>query len=225
MGALMRAQRSPATKVNVFHAPKGTRPVTRSPFGARPCERVMLVLTAVSSMKTRRVESSSPCSRIQRRRARATSARSCSEACRTFFERDAVALQKTKQRSAAAGYLALVHRSHDLVECPVLLLLNEGDNLLEIIVQRRAAPPAGFGFVSSLIAPCLMPPHSRADANGVAFRRLVPGRSLVNRFNNAFAQIRRIRSCDGSPRRRITLQDSALSHPLGIPIQLQRKPL
>jgi DNA replication protein DnaC len=31
----MPSQRSPATKVSVFQAPKGTRPITRSPFGAR----------------------------------------------------------------------------------------------------------------------------------------------------------------------------------------------
>lgn len=225
MGAVMRSQRSPATKVNVFHAPKGTRPVTRWPLGARPCKRVMLVLTAVSSMKQRRVESRSPCSRIQRRRARATSARSCSEACKTFFKRDAVTLQKTEQRSTAAGDFPLVHRNHDLVECPVLLLINEGNNLPGVIVQRRAAPPEGLGFVSSLSAPCLMPPDRRADTNSVAFRCLTPARSLVNRFNNTFAQIRRVRSCHGSLKRRITQQESALSHPLGIPIQPQRNPL
>lgn len=45
----------------------------------------MLVLTEVSSMNTRLDVSSKPCSLIQRRRARATSARSCSAARRLFF--------------------------------------------------------------------------------------------------------------------------------------------
>src|ERR1700756_5674839 len=111
----------------------------------------MLVFTAVSSMKTRQVESSSPCSRIQRRRAQATSARSCSDACRTFFERDAVTLQKPKQRRAAAGYLPLVHCSDKFVERPITLLLNEGDNLLGMVFQRRAAAAVGLGDASSLV--------------------------------------------------------------------------
>ena len=75
----------------------------------------MLVLSAVSSRKTRRVELSSPCSRIQRRRARATFARSCSQACRIFLSVNAVTLQETMQRRAAAGYLPLVHRRHNLI--------------------------------------------------------------------------------------------------------------
>src|SRR6516162_9367136 len=46
----------------------------------------MWVFTEVSSINTRWVESSSRCSRIQRRRARATSARSCSLACRALWD-------------------------------------------------------------------------------------------------------------------------------------------
>jgi hypothetical protein len=160
----------------------------------------MLVLTAVSSMKTRRVESSDPCSRIQRRRARATSARSCSHACRTFFERDAVTLQKSKQSRPAAGYLPLVHRSDNLVERPITLLLDKGDNLFDMVFQRRAAAAVGLGAASPLVAPRLMPPHRRADADTKVFRRLVPCRSFVNCLHHTFAQIRRIRSCHGSPK-------------------------
>ena len=57
----------------------------RSPRGQRPLSRTILVLAAVSSTKTSRAGSNMPCSRIQRRRARATSARSCSAARRLFF--------------------------------------------------------------------------------------------------------------------------------------------
>src|SRR5271165_6722662 len=63
----------------------------------------MFVLTAVSSINTSRAGSSIPCSRIQRRRARATSARCRSAACSTFFERDVVSVEKTPER-AAAGF-------------------------------------------------------------------------------------------------------------------------
>src|SRR5215472_12987417 len=43
-----------------------------------------------------------------------------------------------------------------------------------------------------------MPPHRRGDADTEAFRRLIPCRSLVNRFNHSRAQVRRIRSGHGS---------------------------
>ena len=45
-------------------------------------------------MNTSRAGSNMPCSRIQRRRARATSARFCSAACRLFFEADRVPLEE-----------------------------------------------------------------------------------------------------------------------------------
>jgi hypothetical protein len=185
----------------------------------------MLVLTAVSSMKTRRVESSSPRSRIQRRRARATSARSCSDACRTFFERDAVTLQKSKQRRAAAGYLPLVHRRDNLVERPITLLLDKADNLLGMVFQRRAAAAVGLAVVSPLVPPRLMPPHRRADADIKAFRRLVPCRSLVNRFHHTFAQIRRIRSCHGSPKAGSPGKTLPFRPFWESPSQIERKPL
>ena len=71
-----------------------------------------MVFTDVSSIKTRWVESSSLCLRIQRPRARATSARSCSLAYSTFFKSDAVPLQKPKQRRAVAG-IPFVRRAVD----------------------------------------------------------------------------------------------------------------
>src|ERR1700742_634274 len=150
----------------------------------------MLVFTDVSSMKTRCVESSNPCSRIQRRRARTPSARSCSEACRTFFERDGATLQKTKQRRAAARYPALVHHRNNLVQRPVTMFLDKGDNLLRVILQGRSAAAAGLGLVSSVLPPNLMPANRRGDANSEAFGRFRPCCPFVDRFNHTFAQIR-----------------------------------
>src|SRR6478672_7710276 len=74
IGAVILLWRKAATKVIVSHAPSGTVPITLSPLGARPLTRTKFVLTAVSSINTNRAGSSMPCSRIQRRRARATSA-------------------------------------------------------------------------------------------------------------------------------------------------------
>ena len=69
----------------VSQCPMGASATRRSPQGLQPFRRTILVVTAVSSMNTRRVVSSQPCSRIQRRRARATSARLRSSARRLFL--------------------------------------------------------------------------------------------------------------------------------------------
>src|ERR1700687_5934098 len=103
IGAVILLWRKAATKVIVFHDPSGTAPITLAPLGARPQTRDKFVLTAVSSINTSRVESSIPCSRIQRRRARATSARCRSAACRLFFKRDFVAIEKTPERATAGA--------------------------------------------------------------------------------------------------------------------------
>src|SRR5262249_19769100 len=105
-----------ATKVMVFQCPCGTRPISLSPRGQRPLSRTILVLAAVSSTKTRWAGSNMPCSRIQRWRARATSARSCSAARRLFFESDVVTLEEAPHRAAAARNLVPVHRQNRLVQ-------------------------------------------------------------------------------------------------------------
>src|SRR5215471_13887275 len=119
----MPLRRSAATKVMVFQCPCGTRPIRRSPRGQRPLSRTILVLAAVSSTKTSRAGSNMPCSRIQRRRARATSARSCSAARRLFFESNLVTLKEAPDRGAAARNLVLAHRQNHFVQRQVRLLL------------------------------------------------------------------------------------------------------
>src|SRR5690348_4908988 len=103
IGAVKPLWRKAATNVIVFHSPSGIRPITRSPRAARPESRAILVLTAVSSINTSRAGSSMPCSRIQRRRARATSVRSRSAACRLFFEGDAVPPKKPRKSTLAGS--------------------------------------------------------------------------------------------------------------------------
>src|SRR5258708_22190624 len=126
-GAVIQLWRRAATKVIVFQCPCGTRPTNRSPRGQRPLSRTILVLAAVSSMNTNRVESSMSCSRIQRRRARATSARSCSAARRLFFERDFVSSEKPPERGAAAGDPSLAHRGKHLIQRQIWLLRDQGE--------------------------------------------------------------------------------------------------
>src|SRR3979411_2349291 len=78
-------------------------PITRTPRGVRPLSRTMLVLTAVSSINTSRAGSSMPCSRIQRRRARATSARCRSAACRRFFKGEYVPSDNRRKSELVAA--------------------------------------------------------------------------------------------------------------------------
>ena len=54
-------------------------------------------------MNPSRAGSNRPCSRIQRRRGRATSARFCSIAYRVFFKADVVTFEETQHRGAAAS--------------------------------------------------------------------------------------------------------------------------
>src|SRR5215813_10551101 len=79
----------------VFQWPWGIEPTNRSPRGQRPRSLTKLVLVAVASMNTNLAGSRRPCLRIQRRRARATSARSCSVARRLFFDGDIMSLENS----------------------------------------------------------------------------------------------------------------------------------
>src|SRR5207237_6235700 len=97
----------------------------------------MLVVVQVSSMNTSRAGSNMPCSRIQRRRARATSARFCSAARRLFFEADVMPLEEPPNRAAAARNPLLAHRSDDLIQCQIRLLGNQRQQPFGMLLQRR----------------------------------------------------------------------------------------
>ena len=155
------------------------------------------MFTAVSSMKTRRVESSSPCWRIHRRRARATSARCCSDACRTFFVRDVVAVQKTPQRRSAAADTAFAHRRKQFFKRGVLSFCHQRKHRFAMILQRRAAAAPRPGRPSTFLLPELEPFNRRADTDSEAFRSLSPRCSFANRFDYPQPQIYRT-----SPRHR-----------------------
>src|SRR6516164_1336043 len=137
IGAVILLWRKAATKVIVSHAPSGTVPITLMPLAARPLSRARVVLTAVSSINTSRAGSSIPCSRIQRRRARATSARSRSAACRLFFEGDVVSVEKTPERAAAGFYPPLAQLCNRLSQGQVRLFGNQRQDLGRELFQWR----------------------------------------------------------------------------------------
>src|SRR6201987_1507927 len=121
--------------VTVSQCPMGASATRRSPQGLQPFRRTILVVTAVSSMNTRRVVSSQPCSRIQRRRARATSARLRSSARRLFFECDAMASEEARKRAATRGDTSPMQDRDDLIQRKVPLFADQGEDLLRILLQ------------------------------------------------------------------------------------------
>jgi len=66
-----------------------------------------------------------PCSLIQRRRARATSARSCSAARRLFFEADLVSPKEAPHCATTTADPSLVHGYDDFIERQVRLPGNQ----------------------------------------------------------------------------------------------------
>src|SRR5436853_5385997 len=143
IGATMPVWRRPAINVTVSQLPIGASLTKRSPHGFQPLSLIMLVVTAVSSINTRRAGSRNPCSRIQRRRARATSARFRSAARRLFFNGDAMASKKSGERAAAARDSPLVKRRNDLIQREVRFLADEGEDLPRVLLHCDAAGPGG----------------------------------------------------------------------------------
>src|SRR6266478_4522440 len=199
-GATIPSWRSPTTRVMVFQWPWGTDPTNRSPRGQRPRSLTKLVLVAVSSMNTNLAGSSRPCLRIQRRRARATSARSCSVARRLFFDGDIMSLEKSPDRSATAWNSLLAHRHN-------------------VLLQRRRAPAAQLCSGASSVTPALQPPHRGTGAQAEAFGRFPPRCPGRDGFDHAFPQVIRIGLWHrfGPPNPESMPQDSLTHTQLGIP--------
>ena len=144
-GATIPSWRKPATKVIVFQCPWGTDATSRSPRGQRPLTRTMFVLVAVSSINTSRAGSSMPCSRIQRRRARATSARFLA-ACRLFFKAHIVSIKETLESAPTAGDTLLGHCGERLLDGQIRLFGNrEPRSQSECSSNGETLPPLCLG--------------------------------------------------------------------------------
>src|SRR5208283_3582950 len=144
-GATIARRRRPAMKVIVFQCPWGTWSTNRMPREQRPRSRTMAVLVEVSSINTSRAGSNMPCSRIQSRRARTTSARCCSAAHRLFFEADIMPLEEPPHRAAAAGDPTFAHYHNDLIQRQIRLLGDQPQQNVRVRLQRRDAAPARLG--------------------------------------------------------------------------------
>src|SRR5712675_1039204 len=154
-------------------------------------------------INTSRAGSNIPCSRIQRRRAWATSARCCSSARRFFFfEGDTVALEKPCDRTLAGSYPALAQFGDSLLQSPVRLFSHQSQHLLSVPFQRRKAPSARLGFTTLGLVPALQPSHSGARVNVKNLRSLPPRCPCLHCINHAPAQISRMGSWHHPPPQR-----------------------
>src|ERR1700686_4613383 len=212
IGAVILLWRKAATKVIVSHAPSGTVPITLTPLGARPLSRAKLVLTAVSSRNTSRAGSSIPCSLIQRRRARTTSARCRSAACRLFFEGDVVSTKKPRKCTPAGSNPSLAELRKRLLQGQVRPFGIQRQYPLRLRFQRRNASPARLRRGTAALVPALQPPDRRTGTHSDMFGRLAPRRSHFHAFDHAFPHVTRIRlrHCQ-SPHKRINAR--RLAHP------------
>src|SRR5215471_15195018 len=189
IGATMPVWRRPAMNVTVSQCPMGASATRRSPQGLQPFRRTMLVVIAVSSINTRRVVSSQPCSRIQRRRARATSARLRSSARRLFFERDVMASEESRQCAAARRDTPLTQNRNELIQRQVPLLADHGEDLLRIFLQRGRAPSTGHRFARSVFAKALHPADRGTRADLKVFGSLTSGGPCFYKLNHASSQV------------------------------------
>ena len=189
----MPLSRRPPTKVVVFQCPCGTGARHRSPRGARPRSRAILVEAPVSSMKTRRSGSSSGWRSNQSRRRRRTSGRCCSLACAVFFEGHAVAIQQTPH--AARRNPAAVRRlqvGRDLGQGDVGALRDQTQDLLGQCLHpvRMTVAPAWSGLGVSLRPPATHPFDRRRSRNPESLRRRPAGLPALDRRYQTLAQIR-----------------------------------
>jgi hypothetical protein len=124
-----------------------------------------LVLTAVSSINTSRAGSSIPCSRIQRRRAGATSAPCRSAACRLFFEGDAMPAEKTPKRTAAGSNPPLAPLRNGLHQSQVRVFGNQSQYSRRALLQWRNASSPRLRRSAPALVPALQPSDCRTHAD------------------------------------------------------------
>src|ERR1700704_3202973 len=161
-------------------------------------------------MNTSRAGSNMPCSRIQRRRAWATSARFCSAAYRVFFEADVASVVEPPNRAAAARDAALVHRRNDLVQRQVRLLGDEREQEFRVLFQRRSASATWLCGNASGCFEALRPNHHHTGADPILFGRRTPRCTADNVSDYSGTQVAGIRLGHGIPRHRI--KDKRLPH-------------
>src|SRR5215475_6695617 len=149
----------------------------------------MLVLVHVSSINTSRAASNMPCCRIQRRRARAISARFCSAAYKVFFEADVPSLKEPPHRAAAAWDAFFPHGRDDFIQRQVGLLDDQSQQKFRMLLKRRSTAATWLRCNAASFFPVLGPKHHYTRAEFVAVRRLPTRRTGLDRFDYSGTQV------------------------------------
>jgi hypothetical protein len=169
-------------------------PISRWPRRQRPWVRTILVEVPVSSTNTRRFASRLACPAFQHCRASATSGRSCSAACRVFFEGHPMPPKETVDRTVRGAHSAILPQPlHHLRQGQVWLLVNQLQQPRCMRLQRRpalAAPPSRADAAGILMQ--THPPDRRRWAHRKPFRCRPPRASFGNGCNHPRAKIIRI---------------------------------
>src|ERR1700688_4321231 len=212
--------RSAATSVSVFQWPCGTLATRRSPRGERPRCRTILVVTAVSSMKTRRGASSLDCSTFSAARAAATSGRSCSAACKVFFERDVVAFVEAPDRGRTGfqPLLALEPRAN-LFERQVRLRCDQIKQPLAMLLERRATVArAGQCRYTARCRPALDPADCGRGAKTEQPRRFPSALAVFDKRHRRALRSLEYPFAIARPRRCCQNNSNLICAPLGTPL-------
>src|SRR5450631_1232487 len=206
-GAVTRLLRNAPMNVTVFQFPCSTFWMSRSPCGARPYRRVIVVDTAVSSMNTSFLGSSVFCRRCNALRAAATSGRSCSAARKLFFKGQFQMMQKPGDRRLSDRDLFLPESIFEFGQRDVRLLRYQLPHQILVRRQREIFVAAEFGRLDAARLPVeLKEADDRADADAALLRSFRDGGPALDRPNHSPTQILRIRlrhSCWPPPSREL----------------------
>src|SRR5882757_878255 len=206
-GAVTRLLRNAAINVTVFQFPCSTFWMSRSPCGARPYRRVIVVDTLVSSMNTSLLGSSLFCRRCNALRAAATSGRSCSAARKLFFKGQLQMMQKPRDRRLSDRDLFLRQSIFEFGQRDVRLLRYQLPHQILVRRQREIFIAAEFGRVDAARLPVkLEEADDRADADPALLRGFRDRGPALDRLDHTPTQIRRIwlrHSCRPPPSRKL----------------------
>src|SRR5204863_1957480 len=193
-GAVTRLLRNAAMNVTVFQFPCSTFWTSRSPCGARPYRRVIVVDTLVSSMNTSLLGSSLFCRRCNALRAAATSGRSCSAARKLFFKGQLQMMQKPRDRRLSNRDLFLRQSIFEFGQRDVRLLRYQLPHQILMRRQREIFVAAEFGRLDAARLPVkLEEADDRTDADAALLRSFRDGGPALNRPDHSPTQILRIR--------------------------------
>src|SRR5712675_396932 len=181
--------------------------MSRSPRGARPYRRVIVVDTLVSSMNTSLLGSSLFCRRCNALRAAATSGRSCSAARKLFFKGQLQMMQKPRDRRLSDRDLFLRQSIFEFGQRDVRLLRYQLPHQILVRRQREIFIAAEFGRVDAARLPVkLEEADDRADADPALLRGFRDRGPALDRLDHTPTQIRRIwlrHSCRPPPSRKL----------------------